>query len=96
MAHTVGRFQRNRCIALADDLRNLNTRLDNAAIGLHLLDKGVRNHGSVKISVVLGIACAEDIVRVDVGKDLLDAVLVGDILTAVAGSLCKCNARLDT
>ena len=95
VAHTVSRLERNSRIAFTGDLGHLYSGLDDTAVGLHFLCEGIGDHRAVKVAVILGISCAEDIVGINVGQDLLNAGLVGDVLAAVASCLCQRDARLD-
>ena len=95
-AGAVGSLQGHSGVTLPNDLGDLGADLDGAAVGLHLLDEGVGDHGAVKIAVVLGVAGAQDIVGVDVGQDLLDAGLVGDVLAGITSGPCQSDTGLDT
>ena len=82
-------------IALFQNFRHLYAGLDNSAVFLHLLCVGVGDHGSVKVSVILCVACAQDIVCGDVRKDFLDSVLVRYVLACIAGCLCQGDTCLN-
>src|SRR5699024_5913889 len=77
------------------NFRYFYTSLNGSAILLHFLCISIGDHRSVKISIVLCIACSQDVFCRNVRQDFFNTVFISNILSIVPCSLCKCDTGLD-
>ena len=82
-------------VVLYQNFRYFYTSLNGSAILLHFLCISIGDHRSVKISIVLCIACSQDVFCRNVRQDFFNTVFISNILSIVPCSLCKCDTGLD-